>query len=132
MAKDKKTKPTNAELAILQLLWEHGPSTVRVINDILNEVKEVGYTTTLKIMQIMHEKGLVRRTKSGKTHIYEARISRADAQRQMIDRMLDTVFQGSAMKLVLQALGNRPTSAEELSEIRAFLDNLEAQQNTND
>ena len=132
MSKGNKTKPTNAELEILQLLWEQGPSTVRAVNDILNKEKPVGYTTTLKIMQIMHEKDLVQRTKSGKTHIYKARITRADAQRQMIDRMLDTVFQGSAMKLVLQALGNRPTSTEELDEIRAFLDDLEAQQNTND
>ncbi len=126
MKKQSSSKPTNAELEILQLLWGNGPSTVRFINDRLNEEKEVGYTTSLKLLQIMHEKGIVSRTKSGKTHIYCAQISQTDTQRQMVDKLLDTVFQGSAMSLVMQALGNRKSSQEEIQEIRDFLNQLEA------
>ncbi|RMG22881.1 MAG: BlaI/MecI/CopY family transcriptional regulator [Bacteroidetes bacterium] len=129
MNKSSSTKPTNAELEILQVLWQHGPSTVRFVNDLLNKEKDVGYTTTLKLMQIMHEKGLVSRTKSGKTHIYTAQLSQEATQQQLVDKLLDTVFQGSAMNLVMQALGNRPSSQEEIQEIREFLDQLEAQQN---
>lgn len=121
-------KPTNAELEILQVLWEHGPSTVRFVNDRLCEEKEVGYTTTLKLMQIMNEKHLVSRVKSGKTHIYSADVSQKDTQRQLVDKLLDTVFQGSAMNLVMQALGNRTSTQKEIQEIREFLDELEAQE----
>ncbi|MDX2250532.1 MAG: BlaI/MecI/CopY family transcriptional regulator [Bacteroidia bacterium] len=122
------TKPTNGELEILRILWDHGPSTVRFINDQLSTDKEVGYTTTLKLMQIMYEKGLLERSRDGKTHIYLALVSEEDTQRQLLDRFLDTAFQGSAMKLVMQALGNHHTTTEELDEIRRFLDDLEKNQ----
>ncbi|MEZ4772903.1 MAG: BlaI/MecI/CopY family transcriptional regulator [Bacteroidia bacterium] len=122
------TKPTNGELEILRILWDHGPSTVRFINDQLSTDKEVGYTTTLKLMQIMFEKGLLERSRDGKTHIYHALVSEEDTQRQLLDRFLDTAFQGSAMKLVMQALGNHSTTSEELDEIRRFLDDLENNQ----
>lgn len=125
MSAKKQPKPTDAELEILQVLWDHGPSTVRFINDDLNKKREVGYTTTLKQMQIMTEKGLLSRNKSGKTHIYEAKISEASTQKKMVDKLLDTAFHGSAMKLVMQALGNRKSTAEELQEIKAFIEKLE-------
>ena len=118
-------KPTDGELEILKVLWKHGPSTVRVVNEQLNLKKDVGYTTTLKIMQIMFEKGLLDRTKSGKTHIYRSLVSEESTQKQLINKLLDTAFQGSAMKMVMQALGSRSSTKEELNEIRDFLDQLE-------
>ena len=118
-------KPTDGELEILKVLWKHGPSTVRIVNEQLNLKKDVGYTTTLKIMQIMFEKGLLDRTKSGKTHIYRSLVSEESTQKQLINKLLDTAFQGSAMKMVMQALGSRSSTKEELDEIRDFLDQLE-------
>ena len=120
----RKNYPTDGELEILQILWGKGPSTVKDVNIILANEKEVGYTTTLKIMQIMHEKKLVSREKDGKSHIYTASISIDDTQQQVLDKVVDTVFQGSAMKLVMQALGNRKSSKEELEEIKKYLDTL--------
>ena len=116
--------PTNGELEILQILWKHGPSTVRFVNEQLSQEKEVGYTTTLKLMQIMNEKGILSRTREGKTHIYQTELSEGETQKRLVDKLLDTAFQGSAMKLVMQALGNRASSNEELQEIRRFLDQL--------
>ena len=116
--------PTKGELEILRILWQLGPSTVRIVNDQLNSKKEVGYTTTLKLMQIMYDKGVLSRTKSGKTHIYKAQVNEAETQKKLLDRFMDTTFQGSAMKLVMQALGNRTSSKAELDEIRNFLDEL--------
>ena len=118
-------KPTEAELEILQVIWEHGPSTVRFVNDQLSQKRTVGYTTTLKIMQIMADKGLLGRDTSGKTHIYNSKVSRKKTQQQLIDKLMATAFGGSAMQLVMQALGNKQSSAEEINEIRAFLDELE-------
>jgi BlaI family penicillinase repressor len=120
----RKYFPTDGELEILQILWGKGPSTVKNVNIILANEKEVGYTTTLKIMQIMHEKKLVSREKDGKSHIYTASISIDDTRQQVLDKVVDTVFQGSAMKLVMQALGNRKSSKEELEEIKKYLDTL--------
>jgi BlaI family transcriptional regulator, penicillinase repressor len=122
---NKTLKPTESELQILQVLWQNGPSTVRYVNDKLNEERQVGYTTTLKIMQIMFEKKLVNRNEDGKTHIYEANINEKDAQNQLLDKLLDIAFKGSAMKMVMHALGNRKTSKQELDEIRKLLDKLE-------
>lgn len=124
------SKPTNSELEILRVLWSGGPQTVRSVNELLNQrraatSKEIGYTTTLKLMQIMHTKGFLQRHKEGKTHIYQAAVSEKATQQQLIDRLLDTAFHGSAMKLVMQTLGSRKSSPEELGEIRAFLDQLE-------
>lgn len=121
-------KPTEAELEILKVLWQEGPSTVRFVHEQLAQQREVGYTTTLKQMQIMHERKMLSRTKMGKTHIYTAQVSQKETQRQMVDKLVDTAFQGSAMKLVMQALGNRKTTNKELNEIREFLDQLENDQ----
>ena len=101
------------------------PSTVRFVNDQLNEEKKTGYTTSLKTMQIMFEKKLVKRNEESRTHIYEANVKENDVQKQLLDRFLDKTFRGSAMKMVMQALGNRTTSKKELDEIRALLDKLE-------
>jgi BlaI family transcriptional regulator, penicillinase repressor len=118
-------KPTEAELQVLQILWQFGPSTVRFVNDKLNEGRTVGYTTTLKIMQIMFEKKMVKRDEQGKTHIYTANVNEKETQGQLLDRFLDATFKGSAMKMVMQALGNRKTSKQEIDEIRNLLDKLE-------
>ena len=117
-------QPTEGELQILKVIWELGPSTVKIVNDCLSVNKDVGYTTTLKQMQIMFEKGLLNRRKEGKHHIYISEISREDTQTQVVNKILDTLFQGSAMKLVMHALGNRPSSPEELEEIRNYLNSL--------
>lgn len=118
-------KPTEGELEILKILWQSGPCTVRTVNDKLNEEKPVGYTTTLKIMQIMLEKGIVKRKEEGKIHTYFAALNQEDAQKQLMDKILTTAFGGSAVKLAMQALGGANPSKEELSEIRKLLDDLE-------
>lgn len=118
-------KPTDSELEILHLLWELGPSTVRTVNDRLNERREVGYTTTLKFLQIMQEKGLVSRTEEGRTHTYAAAVSQADTQSLLLQQFVDNAFRGSAMQLVLQALGNHEASSAELDEIKALIAQLE-------
>jgi BlaI family penicillinase repressor len=123
----KQLKPTESELEILQVLWEKQKATVREVHEILAESKDVGYTTTLKLMQIMFEKGLVRRDESSKTHIYEPLASREKTQKQLVSRMIDTLFQGSPAQLVMQALGQHKTSAGELEEIQRLLDNLKNQ-----
>lgn len=118
-------KPTESELAVLTRLWDKGPQTVRQIHDKIVESKPIGYTTTLKIMQIMFEKGLLTREKTGKSHLYSPAVTRESTQVSMIDKMLTTVFKGSASQLVMQALGNNKASKKELEEIRAYLDKLE-------
>ncbi|HEY1032995.1 MAG TPA: BlaI/MecI/CopY family transcriptional regulator [Flavipsychrobacter sp.] len=115
-------KPTEAELEILNILWEQGPATVRTVHNELAQKKEVGYTTTLKLMQIMLDKGLVSREASGKMHVYTAEVNKERAQGQMVQRMIETVFGGSAMQLVMQALGNHKTTKAELDMIRDYLD----------
>jgi predicted transcriptional regulator len=127
MENELSPKPTEAELEILQILWQNGPSTVRVVNGLLSRQKEVGYTTTLKIMQIMNEKGLVRRDEDNRTHIYQANVSERETQQHLLGRFLNTAFRGSAMKLVMQALGNHQTSKEELDQIRQLLDQIEGE-----
>jgi len=123
--KNQAIKPTESELEVLQILWEFGPSTVRFINDRLKRDKKVGYTTTLKIMQIMTEKGMLSRDTEKKTHIYSSLISQKDAQQQMLDKLLNTVFGGSAQKLVLQALGNHKSTKKELEEIKKIISEME-------
>lgn len=121
--------PTDSELEILEILWEAGCATVRQVNERLEEKgKNVGYTTTLKMMQIMTEKGLLSRTMDGRTHIYTPVIQEGSARNAMIDRIVDAAFGGSAMKLVLQALGNHKATPEELHEIRKLIDKLEQEQ----
>ncbi|NVJ45726.1 MAG: BlaI/MecI/CopY family transcriptional regulator [Cytophagia bacterium] len=118
-------KPTESELEILNILWAEGPSNVRTVNQIMNEQKEVGYTTTLKLMQIMTQKGLVERDESSRTHIYSAKIKAEDIQGEMLDKLLNSAFGGSASKLVLSALGSGKASAKELEEIKALIQKLE-------
>jgi predicted transcriptional regulator len=117
-------RPTESELAILQILWDDGSASVREINDRMNRTKEVGYTTTLKLLQIMTEKGLVSRVKEGRNHIYTAAVEQQKAQQQLLDKLLTNVFGGSAKKLVLQALGQHQPSESELEEIRTYIDGL--------
>lgn len=124
----KHIKPTESELEILRVLWEKGPSTVREVHEILEQSKDAGYTTTLKLMQIMHEKGLLARDTSSKTHIYSSAVSQENTQRQLLDKMIDTVFNGSASQLVLQALGNHKSSKEELEKIKQYLNDIEKTQ----
>jgi predicted transcriptional regulator len=115
-------RPTDAELAILRVLWTRGPSTVRQVLDALNEERPTGYTTALKLLQIMTDKQLVARDESDRTHVYEARFSEAETQRQLVDDLLDRAFGGSAMQLVMRALDGRETSKADLDEIRRLLD----------
>lgn len=120
----QKIKPTEAELEILQVIWNKGPSTVREINDELNKSRNTGYTTTLKLLQIMTGKGLVTRTKDGRNHIYSAAVKQDATQKQLLDKLLTGVFGGSAKQLVMEALGNHKTSPEELEEIKKYIDEL--------
>ncbi len=120
-------RPTDAELAILNVLWERGPSTVRDVHDALSKTQATGYTTVLKLMQIMTEKGLVVRDESERAHVYEARYSEQRTQRQLLTDLADRAFRGSPAKLVMQALSGRKTSAEELNAIRELLDTLEGE-----
>ena len=117
-------KPTESELEILQILWQKGQATVRDVHEKIAESKEVGYTTTLKIMQIMAEKGLVTRDENNRTHIYQAAVQEEDIQKSLLDKFIDTTFRGSALKLVMQALGNHKTSPEELAEIQRLLEQM--------
>jgi predicted transcriptional regulator len=125
MPKKVLPKPTDAELAILRVLWERGPSTVRDVTEALQVERGTGYTTALKLLQIMHDKGLVRRDDSQRTHIYSAVASEDVTQQQLIRDLLDRAFGGSARQLVLQALSSRKASPAELAEIRKLLDELE-------
>jgi len=115
-----KRKPTDAELSILRVLWSRGPSTVRQVAEALGH--DTGYTTSLKLLQIMTEKKLVQRDESARTHVYRAAIGEEQTQRQLVSDLLDRAFGGSAAKLVLQALASRTSSAEELEEIKRLLD----------
>jgi BlaI family transcriptional regulator, penicillinase repressor len=120
----KTIKPTESELEILQVLWEKDQASVREVHEDLLQVKDVGYTTTLKLMQIMFEKGLVKRDDSFKTHIYQASVSKEKTQKHLVGKMINTLFGGSPAELVLQALGNHKASATELEEIQRLLNNL--------
>lgn len=118
--------PTPAELDILQILWKQGESKVQAVNDKLCEQKPVGYTTTLKIMQIMTEKGLLGRKKDGKSHIYYPLIHQGDTQTSLLDKFIVSAFGGSKSKLVLQLLGSKDISKKEMNEIKKFLDEQES------
>ena len=122
-----KLKPTEGELEILQILWRDGPSSVRWVNEQLSKQKEVGYTTTLKIMQIMNDKGLTTRDTSSRTHIYTAAIKELPTKNNLLSRFIDATFQGSAAQLVMEALGNNDTTHEELEQIKALIDKIEKQ-----
>ena len=120
----KTIKPTESELEILQVLWDRDKASVREVHEELLKSKEAGYTTTLKLMQIMFEKGLVSRDDSFKTHIYQASVTREKTQQHLLGKMINTLFGGSSTELVLQALGNHKASPAELDEIQALLNNL--------
>jgi predicted transcriptional regulator len=120
--------PTEAELAILRVLWDLGPSTVREVHDAMGAERDVGYTTILKILQIMYEKELVTRDDSARSHIYRAALPRERTQKRLVNDLVDRAFDGSPASLVLQALSSRKASAEELERIRALLDDLEPEE----
>lgn len=120
-------KPTESELEIMQILWEHGPMTVRSVNERLNEQRTVGYTTTLKIMQIMVEKRLLTRDTSQRSHVFTPTLSPETVQSSVVDHILKTVFRGSSSSLVLQALGNHRVSGPELKEIKSLIEKMEDQ-----
>jgi BlaI family transcriptional regulator, penicillinase repressor len=128
MSKKSLPKPTEAELALLRVLWERGPSTVREIHENLSDEKETGYTTTLKILQNMAEKGLVARDESRRSHVYRAVYQAEQTQRQLVRDLLRRAFGGSPGKLVVQALSEETVSPDDLAEIRRLLDELEARQ----
>jgi predicted transcriptional regulator len=115
-------RPTDAELSILRILWDRGPSTVRQVHDVLALERQAAYTTALKLLQIMTEKGLVERDERDRTHIYRARLSEETTQRQLVRDLVDRAFGGSASKLVMQALATKRASAEELRDIRKAID----------
>lgn len=123
----KAIKPTESELEILQVLWEKDKASVREVHEELLKTKDAGYTTTLKLMQIMYEKGLVSRDDTFKTHIYKASVSKEKTQQHLLGKMINTLFGGSSTELVLQALGNHKASQAELEEIQRLLNNLKKQ-----
>jgi len=125
MGTNGRARPTAAELEILNVIWKHGPSTVRFVNDKLNKEKSTGYTTTLKIMQIMAEKGLLRRDERQRSHLYGAAVPQGRVQKLLLDRLMEQAFGGSALKLVMKALGGHRATPEEISRIRELLDRLE-------
>jgi len=123
----KKIEPTRSELEILQVVWKHGPSTVRFVNDQLNEQKRaVQYTSTLKLMQIMAEKGILKRDESNMKHIYSAAVEEKKFKGYLLERFVDSLYDGSATSLMMQLLGNKKTSKEELDQIRDLLDKLDS------
>lgn len=125
----KYIKPTESELEILNILWAKNAATVRDVHEELAKSKDVGYTTTLKLMQIMHEKGLVKRDESMRTHVYQAAVNKEKTQKHLLDKMIDSLFGGSSTQLVLQALGSgeQKLSNEELEKIQTLLNDLKKQ-----
>jgi BlaI family transcriptional regulator, penicillinase repressor len=123
---DKKTEPTKSELEILQVLWQHGPSTVRFVNDQLNEQKRaVQYTSTLKLMQIMAEKGILTRDESNMKHVYIPAVEEQKTKNFLLERFVDSMFNGSASSLMMQLLGNKKTSPKELQAIKEMIRKLD-------
>lgn len=129
MSSLKLIKPTESELEILQILWTKGLATVREVHEELVKTKDIGYTTTLKLMQIMNEKGIVKRDDSMRTHVYQAAVNKEKTQKHLLNKMIDSLFGGSPTQLVIQALGddNHKASKEELDKIQALLDSLKKQ-----
>lgn len=124
----KQSKPTDSELEILQLLWQHGPLSVRAVNEMLNAQQgsdDIGYTTTLKIMQIMYDKGLLKRNTDQRSHIYEAIVKENETKKNLLKEFVHTTYRGSASALILQALGHHTASNEELKKIKDFIKDLE-------
>ncbi|MEP7279039.1 MAG: BlaI/MecI/CopY family transcriptional regulator [Bacteroidota bacterium] len=124
MSAPKYIKPTEGELEILRVIWDKGIASVREVHEELAKTKDVGYTTTLKLMQIMNDKGLVKRDKSTRAHYYTAAVSQEKTQKHLLGKMIDGLFGGSPGRLVIQALGNYNASEEEIEEIQQLLNNL--------
>jgi len=127
MARRKSLRPTDRELTILRILWNNGPSTVRQVNEAMNKHRNTGYTTTLKLMQIMTEKGLLIRDESQRQHVYKPAFTEEKTQKQLVGDLLKRAFSGSAEKLVMRALSAKKVSAKELARIRKMLDELEGE-----
>jgi predicted transcriptional regulator len=127
MARRKSPRPTDRELTILRILWDNGPSTVRQVNEAMSQDEDTGYTTTLKLMQIMTEKGLLLRDDSQFKHVYRSALTEEKAQKQLVGDLLDRAFSGSAEKLVMRALSARKVSAKELASIRKMLDEFKGE-----
>ncbi len=125
MKKSTLPKPTDSELAILRVLWQSGPATVRAVHSELSRAQDTGYTTVLKLLQIMTEKGLVTRNETERSHVYQPVCSEQHVQRQLVGHLLDRAFGGSAQQLVLQALAAKKSTPRELAEIRKLLDDME-------
>jgi predicted transcriptional regulator len=132
MSRSPVPRPTDAELAILRVLWERGPSTVRQVHDVLGRDRQAAYTTALKLLQIMTEKGLVERDERDRTHVYRARLGEEQTQRQLVRDLVDRAFGGSASKLVMQALAAKRASPEELRDIRKAIDHARSEKEEND
>jgi BlaI family transcriptional regulator, penicillinase repressor len=128
MTPEKFQKPTESEMEILQVIWEKNQASVREVHETLLHHKDIGYTTTLKLMQIMHEKGLLARDDSFRTHIYKPALTQEKAQKHLLNRMINTLFSGSPADLVLQVLGNHKTSEAELDKIEALLQQIKNNQ----
>jgi len=124
MARHKTSKPTDRELTILRILWDRGPSTVREVNEVMTKDRDTGYTTTLKLMQIMAEKRILIRDESQRQHVYKVAITEEKTQKQLVGDLLERAFSGSAEKLVMRALSAKKVSAKELERIREMLDEL--------
>lgn len=124
--KDKKTEPTTAELAILQILWSEGPLSVKEVHEVLEQSKPVVYTTTLKTMQVMHQREMLTREAQGRKHIYSAAIEQIDTQNKLLDNFLSRAFGGSSKKLVMRTLGQHSLKEDELIELKAFINSLDA------
>jgi BlaI family transcriptional regulator, penicillinase repressor len=122
MARTPLSRPTDGELAILRILWSRGPSTVREIHEAMVPARPSGYTTTLKMVQIMTEKGLITREEWGRVHRYSAAAAEEETQRQLVEDLVERAFGGSALKLMVQALATKRASPEELAEIRKLLE----------
>lgn len=129
MSKENRNKPTRSELEILQILWDSGPSSVRFVNEKLNQRKKTGYTTTLKLMQIMLDKKLLSRDEKSRGHIYHPVVQKEEVQSELLDRFLQNTFSGSAHKLVMQVLGNHKPTKHELEEIKRLINDLEKNNN---
>jgi len=126
MDKNKMIKPTEGELEILAVLWDTGAASVRTVHEEICKSKDAGYTTTLKLMQIMFEKGLVTRDSSSKTHIYQPAVTREKTQKQFVNKMINSLFAGSSADLVMQALGGNQASSDELEKIQSLINELKA------
>jgi BlaI family penicillinase repressor len=127
MARRKNSRPTDRELTILRILWDKGPSTVRQVNEAMSQDEDTGYTTTLKLMQIMAEKGLLLRDDSQFKHVYQPALAEEKAQKQLVGDLLDKAFSGSAEKLVMRALSAKKVSTKELASIRKMLNEFKGQ-----